>query len=761
MKTFVSLLLLLCLVSCSQPQSQPRYAPATPATPPPATLRAETNALAKAAETPKQLAETVPVPASPPADERPSQTSLTPPAAKPEVFRTNAPSPFAHPPQPAVPAKAAPPATSATPGPEPAAAKAEPEPLLPAHSINFEGVPVDKVLDVYAMYVGRTLLRSPAIPAQTMVTLVQETPLTRTEIIHALDAELAMNNIAMIPIGDKFIKVVPLAEAGAQGDKIDQLNASYLPEFGPFDTRIVQLKYVKPSDVVPILQQFTKTPSAITPVENAGMLVLRDSAENMRIMLQVIAMLDTSVPTEIESAVIPIKYALATDIANALNSLSGSGGTTTASHGISRSSGLGSRTGTTGSGFGGSGFGGTTSQGSMSPGGFGGGGSTLGSSGGSANSSFTDRVRNLVQQASSTGGGAGKGAFQILGETKIIADDRMNALLVFATHDDMVMIKNLIKQLDVVLPQVLIEAIIMEVTIDNTKSLGVSAAQQPMGNNIATAGGYNNGQTYFPFLPSESSGSNAFPGNFSSTLPANMFSYWANFNGNFDVAVQAAENDSRVNVLSTPRIQTSHGVEADLFVGETIPYVDSTTAGAFGGTGVYNSYQQQQIGITLKVKPLINPDGLVVMDIYGEASEPGPSSTAVDINGTSVPTINQRQASATVAVKDRDTVILGGMISTTDTKTISGVPYIMNIPLLGKLFQSSSDQKERTELIILMRPTVLPTPEAAATVASAVRKSMAGVRRAEAEIRADEATSMKQAEDEIKHLTNGVPPPDY
>src|SRR5215475_108714 len=72
-----------------------------------------------------------------------------------------------------------------------------------------------------------------------------------------------------------------------------------------------------------------------------------------------------------------------------------------------------------------------------------------------------------------------------------------------------------------------------------------------------------------------------------------MFSYWANFNGNYDVAVQAAENDSRVNVLSRPRIQTSHGVEADLFVGSTIPYVDSTTAGAYGGTGVFNSYQQQ------------------------------------------------------------------------------------------------------------------------------------------------------------------------
>jgi general secretion pathway protein D len=149
------------------------------------------------------------------------------------------------------------------------------------------------------------------------------------------------------------------------------------------------------------------------------------------------------------------------------------------------------------------------------------------------------------------------------------------------------------------------------------------------------------------------------------------------------------------------------------------------------------------------------------MDIYQEASEPGPSSTAVVINGTSVPTINQRQASATVAVKDRDTIILGGMIGTTVTKTISGVPYIMNVPLIGKFFQSSADTMERTELIVLLRPTVLPTPEAAATVAAAERKSMAGVRRGEAEIRADEATSMRQAEEELKRLTNGLPASNY
>jgi general secretion pathway protein D len=745
MKKIASLFLVAGLVSCSQPR--PRYAPVvTTSPPPPATVRAENNALVKA-QAEKPVVEVAPVPVA----HSNEVTHATPATEKPAEAQTNAASIFAHPAQPAIPAVG----TN-----QPASA----EPLLPALSINFQGVPVDKVLQVYAEYVGKTLLRSPAVNAQTMVTLVQQTPLTRTEILHALDAVLALNNIAMIPIGEKFIKVVPLPEVSGSGQPIDQQSGSMLPLFGPFDTRVVQLHYVKPSDMVAVLQQFTKTPSAITPVESSGMLVLRDTAENMKLMLQMIETLDQSVPTTIETAVIPIKYALASDIANALNSLSGGGGGGSfggsggarGSLGTSRTTGPGNARGF-GTSYGGGGIGGQ--QGTTGLLGGVGGTTAPGAVGGSANQSFSDRVRGLVQQAT-TGAGGKQGEFQILGQTKIIADERMNALLVFATHEDMERIKDLVSKLDVVLPQVLIEAIIMEVTLDKSKNIGVSVAQQPKGTDIAHAGGYNNGQQFFNFLGG-TSGSNTFPGNFTSVLPANMFSYWANFNGNYDVAVQAAQNDSRVNVLSRPRIQTSHGVEADLFVGETIPYVDSTTAGAFGGTGVYNSYQQQQIGITLKVKPLINPDGLVVMDIYQEASEPGPSSTAVDINGTSVPTINQRQASATVAVKDRDTIILGGMIGTTVTKTISGVPYIMNVPLLGKLFQSSADTTSRTELIVLLRPTVLPTPEAAATVAAAERKAMAGVRRGEAEIRADEAVSMKQAEDELRHLTNGLPASNY
>jgi general secretion pathway protein D len=133
----------------------------------------------------------------------------------------------------------------------------------------------------------------------------------------------------------------------------------------------------------------------------------------------------------------------------------------------------------------------------------------------------------------------------------------------------------------------------------------------------------------------------------------------------------------------------------------------------------------------------------------------------VTINGTPVPIINQRQASATVAVKDRDTIILGGMISTSQTKTKSGVPYLKDIPLLGNFFRSNANTEERVELIVLLRPTVLPTPEAAAAVANVERMKLPGVRKAEMEIHAQEAARLRQAEQELgQSRTNGATVPE-
>ena len=207
----------------------------------------------------------------------------------------------------------------------PEAAK-PPEEMIPAGNINFQGVDVNQVLDVYAKLVGRTVLRAGLPTAQ--IVLRTETPLTKTEAIQALQAVLALNGISLVNVGEKFVKVLPVDQANSAGAKMDQRDASQLPEMGSYVTHIVQLKYTKPSEMIPIIQPFAKLANSILAIDSNGILVLRDNAENVKRMLEMIDQVDVSVPAEYISEVIPIRYALAEDIASALNSLGGGGGST-------------------------------------------------------------------------------------------------------------------------------------------------------------------------------------------------------------------------------------------------------------------------------------------------------------------------------------------------------------------------------------------------------------------------------------------------
>jgi len=136
--------------------------------------------------------------------------------------------------------------------------------MIPAGNINFQGVDVSQVLDVYAQLVGRTMLRAGLPSAQ--IILRTETPLTKTEAIQALQAVLALNGIALVNVGDKFVKVLPNDQANSAGAKIDHGEASQLPEMGSYVTHIVQLKYLKPSEMVPHHPPFAKLANSILPL---------------------------------------------------------------------------------------------------------------------------------------------------------------------------------------------------------------------------------------------------------------------------------------------------------------------------------------------------------------------------------------------------------------------------------------------------------------------------------------------------------------
>jgi general secretion pathway protein D len=600
--------------------------------------------------------------------------------------------------------------------------------IIPPGLIKFQDADLLQVLEFYQDLTGRTVIRPATLP-QTKISVRTQTPLTRREAVQLLDSILAMNQITMVPQGEKFVKAVGEAQAQTQAREFNELLHADLPNSGSIVAQVVQLSNAVPRDVAQALQPFAKLPNSILGIDSAGILILRDYAENVKRMMEVLQKIDVVPIQEFEPVIIPIKYALAADIAQALGQLTAGGGGGTS---------IGRQTTRTGLSSGGGGFGqtGTTSalggSGGVQPGQPGynpqqQGGIASGSLSGSAagRSSFANRLQQIVRNAASAGD------IVVLGNTKIIADERTNALLIFASKGDFVMISNIIEKLDVVLAQVLIEGLVLEVSLNDSEEYGISYLQRKkkLGGGGLGAGALVN-QTPQGDVDSVSGlGTNLFGG----------FSYFMRW-GDFDIALKAAADDGRVSILSRPRIQTSHAVEANLFVGETRPY---PTSSQFGGVyGNYASIQQLQIGITLSVLPLINPDGLVVMDIRQKIQDVG---DPVSIQGVGeVPSTIDREAAAKVAVKDGDTIVLGGLISSDRRSSKQGVPFLKDIPVLGWLFRSSNQSANRRELMVFIRPTVLPTPSAAAIAATAEKEKLPGISQAEWEVTESERKRLEE-----------------
>jgi general secretion pathway protein D len=354
----------------------------------------------------------------------------------------------------------------------------------------------------------------------------------------------------------------------------------------------------------------------------------------------------------------------------------------------------------------------------------------------STGTSFQQRLNNIISGTSggaAGGAGGGKDQIQLFGQTKIIPNESSSSLLIYATRADMDVIKGIIAKLDVPLAQVLVEAVIIDVTLGNTFNFGASVAQNPSalspGGTILGGGGVNNSSSGNPFINfvqtvTSTKGSNGLVSSVSSAVSAvgssgtnSAFannlpggaSYFANIGPMWDVAVNAAETDSRASIIQRPRIQTSQAKPAQFFVGDTVPYVTASYGGYSGYSG--NSYSQLSVGVELDVTPFINPEGMVSMDIQQEIDDLN-GYTAITGVGN-VPNTIKRTLNASITVRDRDTVMLGGFIKSDKSHSESGVPFLEDIPLLGNLFKQRADSKDRQELIVLMRPTVLQTPELA------------------------------------------------
>ncbi|HSR88507.1 MAG TPA: type II and III secretion system protein, partial [Pontiella sp.] len=191
-----------------------------------------------------------------------------------------------------------------------------------------------------------------------------------------------------------------------------------------------------------------------------------------------------------------------------------------------------------------------------------------------------------------------------------------------------------------------------------------------------------------------------------SSVAAGALTYYQNITGiNTEIAINLAASDSNVRLLSTPKIITTDNTEARLAVGEQRPIVTSTSSFANSSGTQSSTYEYKDIGINLTVTPRINPQRVVVMEILQQADQVGGE---VEIDGNQVPIILNREFEAQISVPDKGTVALGGLINSEMRDSLTKIPILGDIPLIGRyLFSSVGKENRQTELVVLMTPTVM------------------------------------------------------
>ncbi len=318
------------------------------------------------------------------------------------------------------------------------------------------------------------------------------------------------------------------------------------------------------------------------------------------------------------------------------------------------------------------------------------------------------------------GGAPPAGPATILeGTVTITADKMTNSLIVVASPGDFETMKDVIDKLDIRRRQVYVEAAIIEMGLTKSRELGfefqVPVQSKNLGPNASTSavGGTNFGNIGNAIAngPAGLAGLNGL------TIGAikGTFTYNGNTFLSVGALLHALQSDSGVNILSTPNILTSDNQKAEIMVGENIPFITGQSqTPATGGSAILTSVDRRDVGISLKITPQITSDDNVRLDVYQEISN---VIQTAGLNPNQVgPSISKRAATTTVVVKDRETMVIGGLIRDNVTSSESKVPFLGDIPLLGWLFKNKTTSVDKVNLLIFITPYIIKSEDDAADI---------------------------------------------
>ena len=327
-------------------------------------------------------------------------------------------------------------------------------------------------------------------------------------------------------------------------------------------------------------------------------------------------------------------------------------------------------------------------------------------------------VSNDASKSSSSSSPSGTTAAVTAGGVSFIADESQNALVMKADPALMRELEAVVQQLDQRRSQVLIQAAIVEISGDNADQLGVQwAAGDPTkgvglinfgnaGTSIATlatavaqnkpelASGLNGASFGFGKTETKSNGDRTFYG----------------------ALIQALSTLSNANLLSTPSIMTIDNQEAKIVVGQNVPFITGSSNSSGSGTSnPFTTIERKDVGITLKVVPHIGDGGTVKLEVEQEVSSVVPSVAGV--NSADLIT-NKRSIKTTILADDGQTIVLGGLIQDDSSQSVSEVPLLSKIPVLGHLFRSKNHSKTKRNLLVFLQPLIVRDGQSAAALAA-------------------------------------------
>ena len=568
-------------------------------------------------------------------------------------------------------------------------------------TLNFSDADLVAVINSVSQITGKNFIIDPRVKGK--VTVVSSKPLNEDEVFNVFLSILQVHGFATVPT-ENAIKIIP--DATAKQNATPFTNRRSTPE-DQLITRVLKINYINAAQLVPILRPLVAQQGHLAAYATTNMLIVSDRASNILRVERIIAEMDRESDSDIE--IIKLKHAFAAEVVRLLTSLNVTTPDQKAAAGGVKFS-ADERTNS------------ILLSGEKSarlkyraiiadldsP---------VDSSGNThvvylryaEAKNIADILSNvgkevIKSEAKNSGAAGAPKSGAVVGSVFIQADETSNALIISAPASVFPSLRSVIQQLDIRRAQVHIEAIIAEVSINTSNQLGVNWL-------IADEGGSN------PALSSQLGAAGAtIPGVAAGletgTLPEGLalgIGDISNSGLSFITLINALSADTETNLLSTPSIVTLDNQEAEIIVGQNVPFVTGETTSA--GTDVSNPFrtiERQDVGVSLKVEPQINEGNTITMAIEQEVSNVSPSAeSAVDI------ITNKRSIKTTVQLEDGELLILGGLISDEVRKVEQKIPFLGDIPFLGALFRSSSNQTVKQNLLVFIRATIIKDPEKA------------------------------------------------